>query len=91
MDLEWNEQKRQLNLDKHGVDQFVAALIFRGKVFTTEDQRHDYGEVRFRSIGLVDDICYVVIHTERDGALRLISAWHGGRRERRKLEAYLSG
>ncbi len=91
MEFEWNEGKRQANLVKHGVDIFVAALIFRGETITTEDRRHDYGEVRYKSIGLVDDVCYVVIHTEREGATRLISAWQGGRRDRRELEAHLAG
>ncbi len=91
MEFEWNDEKRQINLDKHGVDIFVAALIFEDVTITSEDRRHDYGEVRYKSIGMVGDVCYVVIHTERDGAIRLISAWKGGRRDRRKLEANLTG
>jgi uncharacterized DUF497 family protein len=91
MDFEWNEDKRRSNLEKHGVDIFVAALIFDGPTYTREDLRHDYGEARHRSVGLVDDVCYVVIHTDRDGVIRLISAWQGGRRDRRELEAYLAG
>ncbi len=90
MDLEWNEAKRQANLVKHGVDILLAALIFEGPTARIEDRRHDYGEVRFRSIEMVDDTCYVVIHTDRDGVIRLISAWQGGRRDRRELEAYLA-
>jgi uncharacterized DUF497 family protein len=91
MDFEWNEAKRELNLAKHGVDIFVAALIFEGQTITTEDKRHDYGEVRHKSVGMVDDVCYVVIHTNRNGVTRLISAWEGGRRDRRKLEAGIAG
>jgi hypothetical protein len=90
LDFEWNEEKRRSNLEKHGVDVFVAALIFDGPTITKEDRRHDYGEQRFKSIGMVDDTCYVVIHTERNGAIRLISAWQGGRRDRRELEAHLA-
>ena len=91
MDFEWNETKRELNLVKHGVDIFMAALIFEGRTIRTEDRRRDYGEVRYKSIGMVDDVCYVVIHTERAGVTRLISAWQGGRRDRRKLETDLTG
>lgn len=91
MDFEWNEEKRRTNLAKHGVDIFDAALIFDGRCLTVKDRRHDYGEVRLRSTGVVDDQCYVVIHTDRDGIIRLISAWKGGRRDRRNLETYLSG
>ena len=91
MDFEWNEAKRSLNLAKHGVDVFIAALIFEGHTVKTEYERHDYGELRYKSIGMVDDTCYVVIHTERNGVTRLISAWEGGRRDRRKLEASITG
>ena len=91
MDFEWNEAKRQTNLAKHGVDIFIAALIFEGPTIKTEDRRHDYGEIRYKSIGMVDDVCYVVIHTDRNGVIRLISAWQGGRRDRRKLETGVAG
>lgn len=91
MDFEWNEAKRELNLVKHGVDVLIAALIFEGYIIKAEDQRRDYGELRYKSIGMVDDTCYVVIHTERNGVTRLISAWEGGRSDRRKLEASIAG
>ena len=90
MEFEWNEEKRRSNLEKHGVDIFVAALIFDGPTLNKEDRRRDYGEARIKSIGLVDDTCYVVIHTERNGATRLISAWLGGRRDQRELEAHIA-
>ena len=90
MDFDWDETKRQTNFAKHNVDVFVAALIFEGLTIKAEDRRHDYGEVRYKSIGMVDDVCYVVIHTERDGVIRLISAWQGGRRDRRKYQASIA-
>jgi len=91
MDFEWDEAKRSQNLEKNGVDLLVAALIFDGPTLCAEDQRNDYGEIRHKSIGMVDDICYVVIHTDRGGAIRLISAWQGGRRDRRELETHIAG
>ncbi len=81
MKFEWNEDKRQQNLIKHGVDFLDAALIFEGKTLSRQDDREDYGEVRFASLGLVDGVPYVVIHTERGDTIRLISAWMGGRRD----------
>ncbi|WP_199533504.1 BrnT family toxin [Devosia psychrophila] len=70
MEFEWDEAKRHANFNKHDVDVFVAALIFERRTISTEDRRHDYGEVRHKSIGMVDDVCYVVIHTERSGIIR---------------------
>jgi uncharacterized DUF497 family protein len=87
MEYEWDEEKRQANLDKHDVDILDAAFIFENWVLTEPDARFDYGEVRFKSVGMVDDDCYVVIHAERNGRTRLISAWLGGRRDRGKYQA----
>jgi len=87
MDFEWDEAKRQSNIEKHQVDLLEAVLIFESWVQTEKDDRFDYGETRFRSIGFVDDDCYVLIHAERAGRTRLISAWKGGRRDRRKYQA----
>ena len=81
MDFEWDETKRHQNHDKHGVDLLEAALIFEGQTLTRVDDRRDYGEVRYISLGLVDDVPYVVIHTQRNGNTRLISAWRGGRKD----------
>jgi uncharacterized protein len=88
--FEWDEAKRSQVLAERKVDLLHAALIFEGAVFTAPDERLDYGEVRFRSVGLVDGECFVVVHTERDGVIRLITAWKGGRRERERYQAGLA-
>ena len=84
MQFEWNEKKRTQNYEKHGVDLLEAAFIFEGHTLTREDNRQDYGETRMISLGLVDDVPYIVIHTEREGKTRLISAWKGGRKDYEK-------
>ena len=63
------------------MDFLDAALIFENPIHTMENTREDYGEVRFISLGMVGDVIYAVIHTERDGKTRLISAWKGGRKD----------
>ena len=87
MEFEWDETKRQQTIRQRGVDMLYAALIFEGEVLTSRDDRRDYGEERLISLGVVDDECFVVIHTERDGLTRLITAWKGGRDERAQYEA----
>lgn len=87
MEFEWDENKRRRVIDEHGVDLLYAALIFESDVLTRRDDRRDYGEVRLISIGLVDDECLVVVHTERRGTTRLITAWKGGSDERAYYEA----
>src|SRR5690606_31030989 len=86
MEYEWDEAKRLSNIDKHEVDILYAVSIFANWVLTEPDTRFDYGELRWRSTGMSDDRCYVVIHADRDGRRRLISAWLGGRRDKRKYQ-----
>jgi uncharacterized DUF497 family protein len=87
LEYEWDENKRTANIEKHQVDFRVAVFIFEGATVKEKDDRHDYGENRFLSIGLVEDECFVVVHTEQEDVIRLISAWRGGRRDRRKYQA----
>lgn len=81
MYFEWDEQKRELNLEKHGVDFLDAALIFEDDVMSFIDGRRNYGETRYVSFGVADGTFYTVVHTERNGRIRLISAWKGGRKD----------
>lgn len=87
MNLEWDEKKRKRVTEERGVDIVYAALIFRGEVLTRIDDRLGYGEVRLVSLGMVQDECFVVVHTERENATRLITAWKGGRDERSFYQA----
>ncbi len=90
MDFEWDHEKNEANILKHGVDFIDAMLIFETFVLSAVDRRHDYGEQRLRSIGIVDDDCFVVVHTQRGSSVRLISAWKGGTDERELYRAYVS-
>jgi uncharacterized DUF497 family protein len=87
MEYEWDERKRISNIEKHNVDFRIAAFIFEGSVVLEPDLRRDYGEDRFIAIGYVDSACFVVAHTRRGDVIRLISAWKGGRHDRRKHQA----
>ena len=86
MKLEWDDEKRRQNISKHGVDLIYAALIFEGPTHDKIDDRQDYGEERFISLGFVDGTAFVVVHTQRGENIRLISAWKGGRRDYEKYQ-----
>ena len=79
MQFEWDEPKRREVLEQRGVDILYAALIFEGDTLTKIDDRESYSETRFISLGLVDDVPYIVVHTKRGENTRLITAWKGGR------------
>ncbi len=86
MRFEWDEDKNLVNSIKHGVCFEDACQIFDGFTLDRIDDRFDYGEIRVISIGSIEDIIILtVVHTNRDGAKRLISARLAKKRER---EAY---
>ncbi len=71
MEFEWNPAKSESNLRKHGISLDEAKEIFLGPVFTALDQRKDYGESRFISIGALSGIVFLVVaHTDRKGKIR---------------------
>lgn len=86
MQIEWDEEKRQSILKERGIDILDAALIFENLFITRIENRQDYGEKRFISLGMVDGECYVVVHTERNENTRLITAWKGGRNDRKEYK-----
>ena len=46
MEFEWDENKRQSNLRKHGIDFVRAAAIFNNPILEREDNRYDYEDTR---------------------------------------------
>lgn len=86
MQFEYDNVTRRQVYIKHGVDMLYAALIFENEVLTKRDTRKDYSEKRFISLGMVDGEPYIVVHTERNGKIRLITAWKGGRNDKERYE-----
>lgn len=69
----WDAKKRKTNIKKHGLDFAEAETVFSGVTFTFGDDRFDYGENRFITIGLLRGIVCVIAHTERGETIRIIS------------------
>ena len=90
MEIEYDENKRTDVLRTRGVDILEAVLIFEGTVFTAPDDRRDYAEPRFRSLGMVGEDAFVVVHTPRGDRTRIITAWLGGHDEREQYRRALS-
>ena len=73
MRFEWGEAKRQSNIRKHGIDFVGIEEVFQGQTVTILDERLDYGEERFITLGLLRDRVVVIAHTETDEVVRIIS------------------
>ena len=87
MSFEWDEEKNQRNIEDHGIRFEDAQKIFDGPVLTRIDDRDDYGEIRETSLGLFNGIVVLmVVHTDREGITRLISARKATKKERHHYE-----
>ncbi|MEN8132164.1 MAG: BrnT family toxin [Pseudomonadota bacterium] len=84
MDFEWDSDKDAANREKHGISFDEAKHIFDGLVYTVADDRSDYGELREIRIGSPDmAVIVAVVHADRNGKTRLISARRANRKERK--------
>jgi len=87
MQLEWDEEKNRSNFAKHGVSFDYAVCIFDGPTVSWPDTRREYGETRTHSLGRVDKVLILaVIHIDRAGVTRIISARRAHRVERNIYE-----
>lgn len=73
MRFSWYEPKRQITLKRRGGDFAHAEQVFMGPTFTFEDDRKDYGEQRWVSLGLLREKVVVIVHTESEDEIRIIS------------------
>ena len=73
MRFEWDDAKRRANLKRHGLDFEDGEKVFTGESVTVLDDRFDYGEGRFLTLGLLKGKLVAISHTEIDEVVRLIS------------------
>jgi uncharacterized protein len=73
MDFEWDDKKRKSNIEKHGIDFINVPMIFDRYTLTVEDDRYIYGEGRFITFGILEGRVVVLIHTENEDTIRIIS------------------
>lgn len=87
-EFEWDDEKAQSNLKKHGVSFDEAATIFNDpRIATISDPDHSEDEDRYISIGRsVIMRLLSVIHTFRKERIRLISARKATRAEKKNYE-----
>jgi len=86
--FEWDANKASTNLAKHGLSFEEAATVFGDPLsLTIPDPAHSQVEDRFVIIGKsYQRKLLVVVHTERGDNIRVISARHASKRERKAYE-----
>lgn len=90
--FEWDSEKDSANLGKHGISFAEAATIFQDEVLTVEDASSS-GEMREISLGRLGSepgatVVVCVVHTERHGRTRIISARKATAHERKQFDVH---
>ena len=87
MDFEWDLAKSNSCQTSRNFDFAYVISVFADPTLLLEhDQRWDYGEERFRALGLIDEKVFVVVFTRRHKAIRIISARRANGREVKRYE-----
>ncbi len=74
MQYHYDKAKKASNLKKHGLNFDDAPRVIESKkTVTFEDNRFDYGEQRFITIGLLQALLVVIVTRETDTDIRIIS------------------
>lgn len=86
--FEWDPEKAKSNLSKHGVSfEEAQSVFFDPASITVPDPDHSIDELRFIINGFsIWQRQLVVVHTDRGGRIRIISARLANRRERKLYE-----
>ena len=82
MKVEFDEAKRAGTLEQRGLDMARAGEVFDGASLTIEDDRMDYGETRYITIGFLDERMVVLVWTPRGDVHRIISMRKANDREK---------
>ena len=85
MRFEWDENKRLANLERHGIDFVGVESVFENETRTIVDDRFDYGEVRFVTFGFLNGRVVVVVHTDFEDGIRIISVRKATKNEQQKF------
>ncbi|WP_419813435.1 BrnT family toxin [Bacterioplanoides sp.] len=81
MKVEFDGVKNQRNITSRGID-FREALLFDfNNALIKQDLRHDYGEVRYIALGFIKSRLHVLVFTEIDHGIRVISLRKANNRE----------
>jgi uncharacterized DUF497 family protein len=88
MNFEWDGSKSEACFQQRGFDfAYVARAFFDSNRVVSEDNRHSYGEARYRLMGMIEQRVFVVVYTPRSRATRIISARKANQREVKDYES----
>jgi uncharacterized DUF497 family protein len=87
MQIAYDPEKRAKVLAERGLDFDDAVHVFAVATLTVEDDRRDYGETRFQTMGWLDGRLIMVVWTERGATRHIISMRRCNEREEKRFKA----
>ncbi len=84
MEFEWDEKKRTANIQKHKIDFIGIESVFENLRYTILNDRLDYGEARFVTVGIMENRIVTVVYTETENTIRIISIRKATKNEQQK-------
>lgn len=85
----WSGREPRVGLLETSLDS-IAKEVFDGAHLTREDNRTDYGELRYITVGWLDARLVVLVWTPRRRARRVISMRKANGREIRKFASQVA-
>ena len=86
MEIDFDSEKNASNIELRGLSfERAADFDFQTAVFAVDD-RHDYGETRYRGLGFLDGRLHALVFVETDKGIRVISFRKANMREARQYE-----
>ena len=89
MRITYDPAKRERTLAERKLDFAAAAEVFAGDHLTLEDDRRDYGERRFVTVGRLAERMVVLVWTPRGDARHMISMSKANEREQERYRSRL--
>jgi uncharacterized DUF497 family protein len=88
LNFEWDIKKAQINIERHGISFKEASTIFADPLSDFfYDSDHSVDEDQYLAIGLSEfNNVLVVVFTEKDDIIRIISARKATKKERKHYE-----
>lgn len=88
MQVTYDPNKNAINITERGLSFEQAKNLDFATAFTLEDTRRDYGETRYITYALLGERLHVLVYTETEVGIRVISLRKANKREVKNYEKF---
>lgn len=86
MNIEYDPNKNQVNIENRGIDFGIAVDFDWHTALVIQDERHDYCEERYIAMGRINNRLHVLVFTVRGEVIRVISLRKANKKEVKHYE-----